>query len=340
VPSHCILFAVEGERQQTACRTLDLSRFAELSGLLDMTHLAVTARVPALNPERSLDLLVRTVVTPSGNISYIDEGEGPPVLLLHGAPVTSVGFVRVIRGLRPHHRVIAPDLPGFGRSSVAASFRGSLSDYARSIEEFCLALKLDRFVLFGFDSSGAPGIAAATKMASRIAGLVIADTVPIPLVGRAWFVKMVLRHIVTSRLVRFLNRRFNLLPWVVATVDPHRHPFTAAERAILTGQYDSAVKRDRVLDMFSAMWRDDAFMRRTAAEATSALGDTPVLLLFGRLDPMRFAGGVSRCRKMFPRSSVCVIPRERHFPILASGGEVAFAIATWIRERVTMETGE
>ena len=100
----------------------------------------------------------------SGDIAYVDEGVGRTVLLLHGAPLTSLGFVRVVRALRTRHRVVAPDLPGFGRSCAAPTFDGSLSAYARSIEEFCCALGLENFVLFGFDSSGCTGLSAAAKI--------------------------------------------------------------------------------------------------------------------------------------------------------------------------------
>jgi haloalkane dehalogenase len=291
----------------------------------------------------TLGLQVRRVTIPSGDIAYIDEGQGPPVLLLHGVPLASLGFVRVIQGLRESHRVIAPDLPGFGQSRASASFGGSLADYARSVGELRKSLELERFVLFGCDAGACIGLAAAATFGSKIAGLVVADTAPLPLTGRAWLVKMMLRHIVTSRFVRFLNRRFNLIPWLVATLDPLRRPFSASERAILTGQYDSHEKRDRILHVFSVMGHDDQFMHETAAAVTRLLADKPALLLFGQFDPVRFVGGVSRSRKMLPRSTVAIIRREKHFPILAAGEEVAATMKSWMstlgwHHRVPSET--
>jgi haloalkane dehalogenase len=286
----------------------------------------------------TLGLQVRRVAIPSGNIAYIDEGDGPPVLLVHGGPLTSLGFVRVIRDLREHHRVIAPDLPGFGQSQASSSFAGSLAEYARSIMEFCGSLELERFVLFGCDAGACIGLTAAARIAPKIAGLVVADTVPIPLSGRAWLVKMMLRHVVTSRFVRFLNRRFNLLPWLVATVDPLRRPLSAHERSVLTSQFNSQEKRDRILDVFSAMGRDDRFMRETAGAVAHHLADKPALLLFGQFDPVRFVGGVSRFRKMLPRSTVAIIRREKHFPILAAGEEVATTMRGWMRTIAWRET--
>jgi len=276
---------------------------------------------------------VRRVTIPSGEIAFVDEGEGPPVLLLHGAPITSLGFVRVIRGLCGQHRVIAPDLPGFGQSLPGAEFRGSLREYAASVVEFCRTLGLERVVMFGGDAGACIGLAAAATMPSSIAGLVVADTVPIPLNGRAWLVKMILKHVVTSLPARVLNRRLNLLPWLVATVDPIRRPFSAHERAVLINQYDSYDDRDRVLDLFSAMARDDAFMRDTAAVVAERLADTPTLLLFGQFDPMRLAGSISRFQQVFRHSTVAIIRHEKHFPILAAGDEVATMISEWVRTR-------
>ena len=50
-------------------------------------------------------------------LAHIDEGEGTPVVLLHGEPTWSYLYRKVIdRLLEAAHRCIAPDLPGFGRS--------------------------------------------------------------------------------------------------------------------------------------------------------------------------------------------------------------------------------
>ena len=50
-------------------------------------------------------------------LAYVDEGEGAPVVLLHGEPTWSFLWRKVVaRLLESGHRCIAPDLPGFGRS--------------------------------------------------------------------------------------------------------------------------------------------------------------------------------------------------------------------------------
>jgi pimeloyl-ACP methyl ester carboxylesterase len=189
------------------------------------------------------------------------------------------------------------------------------------VEEFCVALDLHDVVVYVNDSSGAFGLVAAARLGTRVAGLVVADTVPVPLTGLAWPVRLVLRHVVSSRPVRALNRRWNVMPWLVATLAPWRHPFTPAERAVLISQFDTLLKRDRVLDLFAHMGRDDAFMQ-TAARAATALANTPALILYGQFDPMRLVGR---------QHHVVIVRGEEHFPILAEGERVAAAMLGWMR---------
>ncbi len=53
-------------------------------------------------------------------IAYQEQGTGPPVLLIHGLGASSVFWKATLPALAARHRVIAPDLPGFGESSRPA----------------------------------------------------------------------------------------------------------------------------------------------------------------------------------------------------------------------------
>jgi pimeloyl-ACP methyl ester carboxylesterase len=52
------------------------------------------------------------------NVAYIDEGNGPPVVLLHGCPFHAFQWRDVIPRLKDNHRVLAPDLLGLGDTQV------------------------------------------------------------------------------------------------------------------------------------------------------------------------------------------------------------------------------
>jgi haloalkane dehalogenase len=278
-----------------------------------------------------LGLRVRRVRLTSGDVAFVDEGTGPIVLLLHGAPLTSLGFVRVVGRLRASYRVVAPDFPGFGGSVSVPGFGARLSDYASFVQEFCRVLELGDFTAYLNDSSACIGLAALSAMAGQVKGLVVASSVPIPMTGPVRLVRAMLRYVVTSWPVRRLNRRFGLLPWLVVSVDPLHAPFRPDERRTLRAQFATADRRDRFLDVFRSMATDDAFLAETAVRAVESFRSTPVLILYGQFDPMRLFGGVARYRAMFPRHAVHIVPGEKHFPILGSGGAVADAIDLWMR---------
>lgn len=278
-----------------------------------------------------LGMTVRSVSLECGEISFVEEGSGRTVLLLHGAPLTSFGFVRVIHALRERYRVLAPDLPGFGRSKADPRFPGSLESYARFVEEFCRSLRLSDFVAYVNDSSACIGLPALANLGGEVAGLVVADTVPLPMTGRFQIVKLLLRHVVSSRPMRLLNRRLNLLPWMVSTVAPGLRPFSRRERRLMRSEFDSAEKRDRLLDLFEQMADDEAFLDFAAARAEECFARTPVLLLFGQFDPMRILGAIPRFRTMFPTHTVRIVPFEEHFPILGSGALVGRMVDEWIQ---------
>jgi haloalkane dehalogenase len=296
-----------------------------------------TALAPAPPPDASpawvdhaFGLTWRRVRTRSCDFACIDEGAGRPVLLVHGGPITALGFARVIRGLRGHCRVLAPDLPGFGASHALDGFDESLAGYAQAIRELCEALDLHDLVIYAYDASAAFSLAAAAGMRERIAGLVVADTVPIPMTGAASVVRLVLRHVVTSRAMRLASRRWNVLPWLAATVAPWRRPFTPAERRALHGAFDSPAKRERPIDLFAALAGDEPFLRATAAAVADRLAATPALLLYGQFDPVRIVGGVRRYAALLPRHDVRIVAWEQHFPILAAGDDVAATMRAWM----------
>ena len=58
----------------------------------------------------------KSFTTQSGNIKYIDKGEGEVLLLLHGIPTSGWLYRNMIDELAKTHRVIVPDMLGFGSS--------------------------------------------------------------------------------------------------------------------------------------------------------------------------------------------------------------------------------
>ncbi len=63
------------------------------------------------------------LTVPGGEMSYLDQGTGSPVVLVHGTPSSSQEWRHVAADLSRDHRVLAPDHLGFGDSTRAADWR-------------------------------------------------------------------------------------------------------------------------------------------------------------------------------------------------------------------------
>jgi 2-hydroxymuconate-semialdehyde hydrolase len=75
--------------------------------------------------------------------SYLEAGEGDPVVLLHGGEFgasAELGWERNIAALAARHRVLAPDMLGFGRSAKVIDFNDGRGMRIRHVARFCAAL--------------------------------------------------------------------------------------------------------------------------------------------------------------------------------------------------------
>ena len=121
-------------------------------------------------------------------IATIDEGltSSTPVLLMHGEPSWSFLYRHIIADLVANgHRVVAPDLIGFGRSDKPSE--GNDYTYERHVQwmsDWLVAMDLNRITLFCQDWGGLIGLRLVAKYPQRFARVIVANTgLPI---GEGW----------------------------------------------------------------------------------------------------------------------------------------------------------
>jgi haloalkane dehalogenase len=111
---------------------------------------------------------------------YVDEGprDGAPVLLLHGEPSWSFLYRKLIGPIAAAgHRVIAPDLIGFGRSDKPAAREDyTYQRHVDWIADFVTQLGLERITLVCQDWGGLIGLRIAGEHEARFARIVAANT--------------------------------------------------------------------------------------------------------------------------------------------------------------------
>jgi cis-3-alkyl-4-acyloxetan-2-one decarboxylase len=146
---------------------------------------AEQARVLAKGPFPDYPFTPKTFVQPSGlNQSYLDEGKGDVVVMLHGNPSWSYYWRHLVLGLRDQYRCIVPDHIGMGLSDKPndPGYRYTLQSRVNDLERLLDSLNLgDNITLAVHDWGGMIGFGWALQHSKRIKRLVILNTAAFPL---------------------------------------------------------------------------------------------------------------------------------------------------------------
>ena len=236
----------------------------------------------------------------AGEIAYIDAGEGPGVLLLHGFPTSSFLWRREIPLLAARMRVIAPDLIGYGQSDQPPEAELSVTGQARHVGELLAHLGLDRVAAVGHGFGG--GVAQRLALDGAASALVLIDSIAFD----AW----------PSGATRDLQ-----------AVPPAAGEEAAEAEAIVSSWLARAVSKRQLGPAETAAylepWRRDPGALRRALAGLDGLGlagtetalaalDLPALVLWGEEDPFLPAALAERLGEALDGSMVALLPGCGH----------------------------
>ena len=108
-------------------------------------------------------------------LAYDDTGSGAPVILVHGYPFNRSLWTGQVAALSKTHRVITPDLRGFG-DSESSSGVATMTRMAEDLVGLMDALGISTATFGGLSMGGYVVLAFCKRFAARISGLVLADT--------------------------------------------------------------------------------------------------------------------------------------------------------------------
>lgn len=110
-------------------------------------------------------------------IAFTDEGEGIPMLFIHGFPLNRGAWSSQVEAFKSRFRVIVPDLRGFGESGSSEG-PVPMSRFAEDIWALGQHLGLDRVILVGHSMGGYIALAMAKAYPALLRGLVLVGTKP------------------------------------------------------------------------------------------------------------------------------------------------------------------
>ena len=155
------------------------------------------------------------------SIHYLDRGQGPVVILLHGLGSCADDWELQIEALASTFRIIAPDFRGHGKSSVASS-AFSMQTLAQDIKALTEHLQLGQYHLVGFSLGGMVAFELALLCPEHIESMVIINSGP-AVASDSWALKLQLQ--MRLMIIRLLGmRRLGLMIGKKLFVkDQHQH---------------------------------------------------------------------------------------------------------------------
>src|SRR5271156_2099835 len=267
---------------------------------------------------------------------YVDEGNGRPVVLLHGQPTWGYIYRRFIAPLSLNHRVIVPDHMGFGKSETPQDREYTLSTHVANLAALIDQLDLHDITLVMQDWGGPIGIGYTVRHPERVHSLVLMNTVcgygvagrrdlPSP-IESSWF-RWILEGLPTGRTEAVLSQLGSTILSVMQIVGLERldrvdPTFIRAYGAPFPSATDCKGAIAFPLDL--ALGRIREFVREGAA-GVPALKAKPAILIEGMLDrailPIL---ALADFRGLWPDRPIIEVPNAGHY-IQEDAPEVAIA---------------
>ncbi|MHC2992249.1 alpha/beta hydrolase [Pontibacter sp. HJ8] len=269
-----------------------------------------------------------TLQLQNGQMHYVDEGQGEPVVFVHGTPTWSFVWRQQIKALSRTHRCIAPDHLGFGLSAKPAGFAYTPEAHALNLEQLIGELQLKNITLVVHDFGGPIGLSYALRHPENVKRIVILNTWMWSLEEEKQIMKI--SSFMSGSLGRFLYLNLGFSPRMLLpkgyherrhlSKDVHQHylkPLNNAQNRLGTWHFTAALKE-------SGSWFDQLWQQR------ENLRGIPMLILWGDKDALLPLSLLEKWQKTFPEAQVRRY-KAGHFVQEEKGGEIADALKEFIQ---------
>ncbi len=271
-------------------------------------------RHPGLHDARGRQLPHRLLHVHGVDTYAVDAGEGPPVLLIHGYGDTADGWRRVVPGLLDRHRVVALDVPPFGRSGDPRA-RPLIDFYREFFPALLDELEMERATVIGHSLGGAIALHLTLANPERVERLGLVAPAGLGKAppwwwyaltgyGKAWKTLLSIPSPLTPILIRQGLTRF--LDWRLFH-DPRQLRDTIEH---LVSMHSSPRDFDRLLaagrcciDSYTGTLLED-----------SAAIDVPLFMVWGRHDGLVPSQHAAQFAALHPNADVHVFEDCGHYP--------------------------
>ncbi len=281
---------------------------------------------------------------PGGRMHYLDEGEGPVVLMVHGTPVWSFVYRRLIKSLAPNFRCIVPDHLGFGLSDKPSSLEYTTRLHGQNLQALIDHLGLRDINLMVHDFGGPIGLRRVINNPAPFKRLIIGNTWLWSVFNEASLAAdpkaREMQKILKSPLLPFLYKYLNFSPrFLIPKAFADGKKLTRGLHKHYLKPFASASQREGALGFARSLLAEDADFE-SLWEKRGALAELPTLLLWGMCDPFLGADRLDKWRTFVEtentsgRTRVVELAEAGHFIQEEAPEEIAVEIRSFLEAGV------
>lgn len=284
--------------------------------------------------DRTLFPLQQTIYRHSeGNMAYVDVGQGPVIVCVHGTPTWSILWRHAIHQLSQHNRVIALDHLGFGASDKPVEGDYTLNGHARRFQAFITDLGLDQITLVVHDYGGPIGLADAIAHPGRYCGIVLLNTFLWPFRGAFTIPRAA--KLLHSPLGRYLYLTHNVSPrWLLPNVFGDKNKLTPAVHLQYQAPFPDPHLRHALWACVEELEHATPWLQQLW-EQRHMLTNIPASIVWGMSDPVYGAHFLRQWQQLFPNAPVTPLAQVGHFVQEESPQHYVDAINRLIEEHRT-----
>lgn len=266
----------------------------------------------------------------AGRMHYIDEGEGTPIVMVHGTPSWSFLYRNLVKVLRKNYRCIAMDMLGFGLSDKPDNWSYKPRAHAANFEQLMEHLQLKDITLLVHDFGAPVGLAYAIKHPENVNNIVMLNSWTWSLCKHQTFTTA--SKYLVGPLGRFILSKLNvsietlineLFGEMKDLPEPIRQQYVQALGK--PGDYVKKLACAREL-IGTSRWYEELWQQRKQIQ------DIPTLILWGERDKLIKIEALQHWKDFFHECYVIHFENSGHFLQEQNGEEIARYIENFIKE--------
>lgn len=266
----------------------------------------------------------------AGRMHYVDEGTGAVLVFLHGNPVWSYSYRKLIKAFSAKYRCIAIDHLGFGLSDKPPEFSYLPQDHSENLKEFIERKGLNNITFFVNDWGGPIGLNYAIDHPDNVKRLIIFNTFMWSVKGDKHYERF--SGFMGGSIGKFLNLQFNFFGnMVIPKAWGNKKNLTKEHKFQLTNH--TPTPKDRIgvwifpkAIIGSSEWLESIWQKRKSIETI------PTLLIWGGKDIAFRKKELDTFRSFLKNHSVIELPDVGHYVQDEAGARIIEPIQKFLEK--------